>query len=238
MTPPELSPAKAYGEWKFNPGYDFGSVSQGQSNNSLLFETDPLRRYHDVGGITQHPAYGPVVANNTDPFQASARAFASFEPFSERVSAPSSECFPRLDSIASLRQGTDPSLLHPSWGHQRVRTSSADWVKADERRAFEFNGMSEGSLGSPSGSRSLANAHEVSICAMSAIQPLLITIVSPSTSCPFYTPLRRRHIIYSSRVSSSHPTSKHLSFCNKSSKSPTVKSAPRSLTLSVLAGSR
>lgn len=170
LTPPELSPAKAFGEWKFNPSYDLGPGCQGQSNNALLFEADTMRRYQDVVGNTQHPAYGPAIANASDLFQASARAFATFEPFSDRAPVSPSESFSRMESAAASRQGPDPSLLHPSWGHQRLRTSSSDWAKIDERRAFEFGGASKVNISPPQSSRS--HAHEVCICIVTPIASL------------------------------------------------------------------
>jgi pumilio RNA-binding family len=194
LTPPELSPAKGYGEWKFSPAYDFGPGSQGQSTSTMLFETDTLRRYHDVVGSSQHSTYGPIVANTSDPFQSSAHTFASFEPFSDRGPVSSGEIFPRLETASAARQGPDPSLLHPSWGHQRLRTSSADWVKADDRHIFEFGGASDVNLSSSHSSRSHTNAHEVSICVVSdratfitREQPInFLSLLHPSSSPPYH----------------------------------------------------
>ena len=156
MTPPELSPAKPYGDWKFNQPYDLGSA-QGLTNNALLFETDPTHRYQEVFAA-QQSGYKPVVAQSADPFQTSARAFGgSFEPFSE--SSFSTETFPRADIGRGSRH--NPGLLHPSWSHQRVRTSSSDWAKLEDRRAFESLGADVNL--SPT-SRAHATPHEVRYC--------------------------------------------------------------------------
>lgn len=153
LTPPELSPAKPYGDWKFNPSYDFAPVPQSQTNNALLFETDPPHRYQEVFNA-QQSGHRPVIAQSADPFQSSARAFGSFEPFSE--SSFSSESFPCTDVNPSSRH--DPGLLHPSWSHQRLRRSSSDWTKVEDRRAFD--GTNSDINLSPT-SRAHATAHEV-----------------------------------------------------------------------------
>lgn len=161
LTPPELSPAKPYGDWKFNPSYDFGSAYQPQSNNALLFETDPQSRYQDIVGSA---AYRPSVVQSADPFRPSSRAFPAFEPSSEQSPYPSMEAFSRMDGEPRLRQ--DPSMLHPSWSHQRLRSSSSEWTKGDDRRGFESYGPSEITASPSHGSRSHAAAHEVGICVL------------------------------------------------------------------------
>ena len=151
LTPPELSPAKPYGDWKFNPPFDFASAAQLQNGNALLFETDSQNRYQDL-----YSNYGkPVIAQSADPFQSSARAFGSFEPFSDRSSF-STDSFPRAEVDHPSRH--ESALLHPSWSHQRARTSSSEWAKTDDRRIFEQVG-SDVNL-SPT-SRAHATAHEV-----------------------------------------------------------------------------
>ena len=161
MTPPELSPAKPYGDWKFDASYDFGPRYQPHSNNALLFETEPQTRHQDIPG---GGPYRPSIPQSADPFRPSGRAFPAFEPFSESSPYPSAESFARLDNPTLPRQ--DPTMLHPSWNHQRLRTSSssADWMKVEERRGFEPSGISElhSSPSHPSHSaRSHAAAHEV-----------------------------------------------------------------------------
>lgn len=154
LTPPELSPAKPYGDWKFNAPYELASMPQTQSGNALLFETEPLHRYQEAYGYQQGGFSKPMVAQPADSLPSSARSFSSFEPFSERASF-STDTFPRADLEASARH--DATLLHPSWSHQRVRTSSAEWAKVEERRMFEQSG-SDVHL-SPT-SRAHASAHE------------------------------------------------------------------------------
>ncbi|GJE97809.1 ARM repeat-containing protein [Phanerochaete sordida] len=170
LTPPELSPAKPYGDWKFNPAYDFGSAAQLQGSNALLFETESQHRYQELFNPMQNSYDKPSIAQSADPFQTSARAFGSFEPFADRASF-STDSFPRGDLDPSTRQ--DSNLLHPSWSHQRVRTSSSEWAKTDDRRVFEHAG-SEGKL-SPT-SRAHATAHE----------PInFLSLLHPSSSPPY-----------------------------------------------------
>lgn len=170
LTPPELSPAKAYGEWKFNPTYDFNSTYQSQNNNALLFETDPQHRYPEVLSKATSAGFRPSVVLPAESFHPSGRSFSAFEPFSDRQLFPPGEAFPRLDS--SSRQ--DPGLLHPSWSHQRVRTSSADWLKAEDRRGYEPGVIADVTTSPSQASRSHTSAHEVSVCASLQVESVFI----------------------------------------------------------------
>ena len=200
MTPPELSPAKAHGEWKFNPNYDFGPAGyQPQSNNALLFETDPQNRYQE---LLSNSSYRPSVVHSADPFRSSGRNLASFEPFAEGSLYAQGGGLPRIDTSVAHRQ--DATLLNPSWSHQRLRTSSADWMKAEDRRGFEA-GTSDVNLSPTHGTRTHATAHEVSICACFVHSQLLTTtqqpinflsLLHPSSSPPY--PLFVSRIIKSS----------------------------------------
>lgn len=162
MTPPELSPTKGFGDWKFNPAYDFNNpVYQTQSNNGLLFETESPHRYENVGPL-QTPTYPSRSGTSqpVDPFQSSARSFGFTDPFADRGGSRSAhEGHTRPDTSPRTRQ--DPSLLHPSWSNQRLRSSSEDWIKSDERRGSLDHSSSASEIGLGSqGSRS--SNHEVS----------------------------------------------------------------------------
>lgn len=175
LTPPDLSPAKAYGEWKFNPSFDFGPAAQAQMNNALLFETDPQHRYQDVLGGGQPASFRPAVVQTGDSFRPNDRAFASFEPFTEPSQFSVGDNYSRLESEPAPRH--DPGLLHPSWAHQRLRTSSTEWAKVDDRRTFENILDSDPIPGSsPHGQRSHANANEVSICVDHRVQKLNLSL--------------------------------------------------------------
>ncbi|EKM61776.1 uncharacterized protein PHACADRAFT_169213 [Phanerochaete carnosa HHB-10118-sp] len=171
LTPPELSPAKPYGDWKFSPSYDFSSVPQTLANNTLLFETDPLHRYQEVFNPQQSGYNKPATAQSADPFQSSARAFGSFESFSERSSF-STETFPRADLDSTSRHNS--GLLHPSWPHQRIRTTSSEWTKTDDRRMFE---QTNSDVNLSPNSRAHATAHE----------PInFLSLLHPSSSPPYH----------------------------------------------------
>ncbi|KAI0347912.1 ARM repeat-containing protein [Trametopsis cervina] len=131
LTPPDQSPAKGFGEWKFNPAYDFGNPFQAHSHNSLLFETDP----HSISDYPpyNHPLYRAIPPTQTLP--PSGRPFPAFEPFQERNG-------PMHPNVISVREPCPPphvrqdsSVLHPgSWGQSRLKPSAVDWARPEERR--------------------------------------------------------------------------------------------------------
>lgn len=160
LTPPDQSPAKAFGEWKFNAVHDFGPAYQPQApNHSLLFETDP-QPYPDFPSFS-NASYRPM-----EPFQ-SARSFPFFEPFADRSTAVSASNGARTrdPSVATSRQ--DSAFLHlASWpqSQSRARTTSVEWAKPEDRRHSEHSSAtpSEASF-YPSRSHGGSSAHEVSV---------------------------------------------------------------------------
>lgn len=212
MTPPELSPAKGYGEWKFNPNYDFGPAGYQQpSNNALLFETDPQNRYQE---LLAHSPYRSSAAHSADPFRSIGRTVPGFEPFSEASLYAQGSGLPRIDTSTVHRQ--DAALLNPSWSHQRLRTSSSDWTKADDRRIFE-SAVSDVNMSPTHGSRSHATPHEVNIRGLPrALRSCSHSHDSRSTFFRSCTPRRARRTTCLSRASSSRPTSKPQSSSSRS----------------------
>ena len=161
LTPPDQSPAKGFGEWKFNPSYDFGAAYQSHGPNSLLFEVDP----HTIPDYTtsQQPLYRSMPP--ADPLQPSIRSFHGFEPFQERLSAlPSSNVISVREPILPAHLRQESGFAHSgAWAPPRIRTSSLEWGRLDERRDSESSaGFTELSF-SPSRSRS-GSVHEVSVC--------------------------------------------------------------------------
>lgn len=139
-TPPDISPAKAYGEWKFNPSYDFGPVYQTQPDNALLFETENPFRYHDLVNVPQAATFRP--SHSVEPFQAQARGFPFAGPLSERPTpAPTNDAFTQVEyPTTHLRQDSIP-LSAGLWSQQRLRTSSAEWLKPEERRLVDHSAL-------------------------------------------------------------------------------------------------
>ena len=140
-TPPDVSPAKAFGEWKLNANYDFGPVYQTQPNEGLLFQTNNNLRYHDYMSVS--PDAGLRSSISADGFQSQAKTLPSLSSFPDRLpSAPSSDMFSTMDFPPShIRQeSVAPTLSTGSWGQQRMRSSSIEWLKPEERRLDHASG--------------------------------------------------------------------------------------------------
>ena len=167
-TPPDVSPAKAFGEWKVNHPYDLGSVAQRSSNTGLLFETDYLP-VKDAATVDQ----GPVrVSHSLESLHsAPTRGLPFFESFPERASLPhASDPFSQVDFTAIQRQEGLPTAF-PSgpWGPQRLRSASAEWLKPEGCRLTEpASSTSPSDHGLRGTAISHASAHEVSLSSLLA----------------------------------------------------------------------
>ncbi|KAI0095171.1 armadillo-type protein [Irpex rosettiformis] len=173
LTPPDQSPAKGFGEWKFNPPYDFSTAYQSQGPNSLLFDIDP----HSIPeyATPQHPLYRSNPP--TDSMQPSIRPFPTFEPFQERLSAaPASNVISVREPALPAHVRQEPDFVHTSaWAPPRIRTSSIDWVKPEERRNSDSSVYSDLNF-SPSRSHVGGSAHE----------PInFLSLLHPSASPPY-----------------------------------------------------
>lgn len=158
LTPPDQSPAEGFGEWKFAP-YDFASAYQNHVPNTLLFETDPhsIREY----ATPQHPLYSSIPTTDTMPLQG--RAFPPFEPFHERPNVVNGN--PVRDTGLTDRARQESAYMQPgAWTQPRLRSSSVEWVKPEERRASESSAGHMEPTYSPSRSHGGGSAHEVSEC--------------------------------------------------------------------------
>jgi pumilio RNA-binding family len=162
LTPPDQSPAKGFGEWKFNPAYDFPSAYQPQAPGSLLFETDP-HLLHDYS-ILQHPLYQAPLP--TEASHHSSRPFPTFEPFQERLNpVPTSNALRVREPLLSMHGRPESSFLTSTWARPRHETSSVDWTQPEELRSTNSSGgQGEPNL-SPSRSHAGGSVHEVS-CAV------------------------------------------------------------------------
>ncbi|PSR72050.1 hypothetical protein PHLCEN_2v12080 [Hermanssonia centrifuga] len=176
-TPPDISPVKGFSDWKFNPTYDFGPVYQTQPHNALLFETEAPFRYQDVMGGPHGTSY--PTSHSADPFPPRTTPFPFFEPLSERPSpAPLNENFSQSECATPAHYRQEPVAASPgSWGRQRLRTSSADWMKPEELRiVVDHSSPHRSSDYSPRGSHGAA-AHE----------PInFLSLLHPSSAPPYH----------------------------------------------------
>ncbi len=155
-TPPDVSPAKAFGEWKLNANYDFGPVYQTQPNEGLLFQTSNQLRYHDYMNVS--PGIGLRPSPPGDGYPSQTRALPSLPTFPDRSpSGSSNDVFSQMDFPPThIRQeSVAQAMPSSSWNQQRLRSSSAEWMKPEERRVDHSSG--DHSI------RSSHSAHEVCI---------------------------------------------------------------------------
>lgn len=190
MTPPDQSPAKGFGEWKFNPNFDFGAACQTQGPNGLLLEAD-LHSLHDYA-TPHHPLSRSIPS--MDFMQPSSRSFPTFEPFQERLSvAPPGVISIREPAFPShVRQ--DSGFSHPNgWPQSRLRASSVEWSKPEDRRNSDSSAGYIDTNFSPPRAHHGAPPHEVSICTFGPItlsyillQPInFLSLLHPSASPPY-----------------------------------------------------
>ncbi|KAJ3552594.1 hypothetical protein NM688_g4071 [Phlebia brevispora] len=135
-TPPDVSPAKAFGEWKLNPSYDFGPFYQTQPSEGLLFQTSPLRHYD----ILSPPSGIPLRSSHSaDSFPSETKGFVSLQSFPDCTSgASTSALFTQTDCPPHAHQDVlFSSSQSAPWSHQRLRSSSAEWLKPEDRRVAD-----------------------------------------------------------------------------------------------------
>lgn len=127
LTPTDLSPAKMFDQ-KLPSNFEFHSSGRSGDNNSLLFET---------GYRLQDSLHGPQGFWSSSPsFNSEAGYFPTFEPFPESSSMRGQPPFPPQSQVDRRRlvESTvlPPSLPPLSWGGQRLRPSTTEWLKADD----------------------------------------------------------------------------------------------------------
>lgn len=155
-TPPNHSPAKPFGDWKMNPSHEYAPVYQTQPHNALHFDADQGLRYYEVPGASQTSLFRP--AQSTDSLHIPAKAFSCN---SSPVEGMMGDAFAHMDYPTAPRRDSVPNnLFASSWSPQRLRSSSAEWIKPDERRMAEHAGFVAASDPPRNGS-SHASAHEV-----------------------------------------------------------------------------
>lgn len=125
---PNDSPAKSF-DPKLGGPFDYGQPYHARSN-SLLFETGVPSRYLDLAAANDTPSFQynhlqsePITFTN--PF---------FEPFSDRP--PTAPTAPGLLSLPQSQLRGD-TMAQPPWGSQRLRSSSSEWARDEDKSASE-----------------------------------------------------------------------------------------------------